>query len=197
NASPAWIVTAATGYLVPVGLLAWLIHRRLSAPPEELSEAAPTPSTLDLCRQRLLLLNSISAEITSSLELDQVVVRGLEQTVRMMGADSGGVYLLDSPANDRLRRVGDWGIPGLEMNAPEFLELDGTVEGTIVRERTSVLIPDTRQFPAPERGPHLELQGLRAGIGVPLITPARVLGVLLVGFTTPQAFEGIEVTLLE
>ncbi|NLX11153.1 MAG: GAF domain-containing protein [Chloroflexi bacterium] len=197
NASPAWIVTAATGYLVPVGLLAWLIHRRLSAPPEEPSEAAPTPSTLDLCRQRLLLLNSISAEITSSLELDQVVVRGLEQTVRMMGADSGGVYLLDSPANDRLRRVGDWGIPGLEMNAPEFLELDGTVEGTIVRERTSVLIPDTRQFPAPERGPHLELQGLRAGIGVPLITPARVLGVLLVGFTTPQAFEGIEVTLLE
>jgi len=152
--------------------------------------------SLEERRQEILALSAISADISSSLETDQVIGRALQQVRTVSRADVVAVYLLDEHDPSILRRAGDLvladSIPPLDETYP----VKGSTKGQVVQSRRTVLVSDTHGEDAAYR-PRYEVLNLRAGANVPITARERMIGVLQVGYTAPHKFDAVEVALLE
>lgn len=163
----------------------------------------PVPSkrmllTQQAQRAELLVLSAISADIASSLDLDQVIARALEQMQVVVDADIAVIYLVDSRDPARLTRAGQIVRDSAEQHiseAPPSLPVTDTVAGWVIANAKSFFVPDAEDDAG--HGARLAQRGLRAGATVPLLARNRVIGVLQVGMCAPHHFDPVTVTLIE
>jgi GAF domain-containing protein/two-component sensor histidine kinase len=146
-------------------------------------------------RQEILALSAISANISSSLEMNQVISRALQQVLTVTRADSVAVYLLDEHDPSILQLAGKLVLVDGVGPLDEKTSVDGSTKGQVVRTRETVLIPDARENAV--YGPRYEAQNLRAGASVPIMARERMIGVLQVSYQSPHKFDAVEVALLE
>ncbi len=147
-------------------------------------------------RQELLALSAISADIASSLDLDQVISRAVQQVHTVTEADGVAVYLLEG---QQLRLAGHLVPEDIAQPVPEVFGLDfnvvtSPVNKTLERHYTTT-IADTQI--ETRIGAHLQQYGYRAGAFVPLIAREEVTGLLMLGYKKPHQFEALEVSLLD
>lgn len=150
---------------------------------------------LDERRQELLALSAISADISSSLDREQVITRALQQVLTVTRGDTAAVYLVDEDDPLMLRLAGRLVVSPSARPAQPVESVTGSTKGHVLQTRKSEVIHDTRENA--QFGPRFEAVGLRAGITVPLTARDEVIGVLQIGMKTPHMFDGIEVALLE
>lgn len=149
-------------------------------------------------RAELLVLSAISADIASSLDLDQVITRALQQTQVVVDADMAVIYLVDTHDPARLARAGQIMRDSAEQHipqAPPSLPVTDTIAGWVIANAKSFFVPDAEDDA--EHGARLAQHGLRAGATVPVLARNRVIGVLQVGMCTPHHFDPVTVTLIE
>jgi len=129
----------------------------------------------ELSRDRLLY--QVAAELTSSLDLDEVLGRVMDRVIELMHASRGFVVLVD-------RRTGELEVRSARGEADEekskqFLGSRTVVEQT-VRESTPVLSTDASLDERFKGQQSVILQNLRSIIAVPLNVRGKTIGAVYV-----------------
>ena len=134
----------------------------------------------------------ISATMRSANTLDEMLPRLLDQTLELIGTESGSIWLHD-PANDSLNLV-------IQRSAEESLLTSvgpGTViPGLVVKSGEAII---SREFHSDLRIPEQFRQHLRKDIGgvcVPLNSNENVIGALCINVTLPREITTGDVRIL-
>lgn len=141
----------------------------------------------------LQTLLEVSLDITSGLELDELMYKIAKNATELTGADAGAVGLLDE-------EKGVVTYPFI-YNLPEVISevevpIDGTMTGMAISQRKPVAIEDYQQFPG--RLAVFSEAGLRSIILTPLMLRNKAIGALWVSSTHPEKrFDEQDLMLLE
>ncbi|MBN1202913.1 MAG: GAF domain-containing protein [Anaerolineae bacterium] len=149
---------------------------------------------LDRRREEFLALSTISTDISSSLEMSQVIERALTQIVSITQLDAAAVYLIDENNSSQLKLAGNLITVQETDTAPETLPIEGSTAGRVIRTHQTIITPDAAQDD--EIGPRMLTQKIRAGITIPLTARSRVIGVLQGGNHEPRDYATTEVAIL-
>ncbi len=156
--------------------------------------AQPYDSAL-LEQPRLALLYQISREISSRLDIDELLPRLLQVTLDSIQGQSGSLIVFDEQG--RLRHAALL-IDGRFHPAPVPLLadiLEHGLSGWVVRTGETVYIPDTAADPRWYQPKEVAVVDPRSVIVVPLLGRQRVVGVMSIGRLPVDAFHPDDVTL--
>jgi signal transduction histidine kinase len=149
----------------------------------------------------LAALNAVAAAINQALDLEMLLADAVGQVVQVVGADAGGIRLLD-PKSSELSFVFSQGLSPQYAAIIQTVRLGEGIAGRVAQDGEPVLIADMwerMRTHAPSH-PHVReallKEGLRARIEVPLCSRERTVGTLGVASRTPGAFGPADVDLL-
>src|ERR1700688_1117988 len=120
----------------------------------------------------LTTLIEINHEITSILDLDQLLRKIAELTQRIVPYQIFAIFLMDEEHKDLFFRFSVGHSPDIVENLR--IQLGDGLVGTAARERKPVVVDDVRNDPR-----YIEsVQSARSELAVPLISKNKVVGVL-------------------
>src|SRR2546428_8372596 len=143
-------------------------------------EATPFVSTLV----------EINHEITSILDLDELLQKIAELTNRIVAFEVFAIFLVDYEKQELYLRFAIGHPPDVVKNLR--IKIGNGVTGTAAMERTIVVVDDVRTYPR-----YIEaVKNIRSELAVPLISQNRVVGVLDIESPEPGYFREDQVKLL-
>ena len=150
-------------------------------------ELAAANRELVVRNQRLEELYQISHQLTTTLELDEILQRGLQLVTSIGGVQRGSVMLKDLQSGHLVYQA-TVGRPGVvEKGTPTPFQTEGLL-GWVVRERQGVMVNDVlddeRWATNTQWG-----NGVRSLISVPLLTGEDLLGVVNLTHPDPNHFD--------
>jgi len=135
-------------------------------------EATPFVSTLV----------EINHEITSILDLDELLQKIAELTNRIVPFDAFAIFLVDYEKQELYLRFAIGHSPDVVKNLR--IKIGNGVTGTAAMERRIVVVDDVRTYPR-----YIEaVKNIRSELAVPLISQNRVVGVLDIQSPEPRYF---------
>jgi len=139
----------------------------------------------------LALLMEVGEQITSTLDLEVLMVRIAELVKRVIDYNVFAILLLDEKSQE-LRIRSNVGHPEERIRNLRIKVGEG-IAGRAALERKSILVNDVQAEPA-----YIEsMPGIRSELAVPLIQKNRVIGVIDLEADTPDFFTDQHVNLLE
>jgi len=159
----------------------------------------PTPPAEDRSRALLELLYHVSREVATALDLRTVLQRVLFEAMRNVGGERASIVVLD----DNGKPVDATIVYGQQFHEHTTQQLRGTVErglaGWVVTNHKPALIPDTtrddRWLKRPDDS--IENTGAKCAISVPLLARERLVGVLTLVHSVPNAFNDEHLELMQ
>jgi GAF domain-containing protein/CheY-like chemotaxis protein len=145
-------------------------------------------------RRRLQVLYEVGARVASVQDAGEVLDRIVNEAVRMLGADAGGLRLLEG--DDLVLRARTDSAAAL-ITRPRF-KIGESLSGLPVATGEATAVVDVREdarYDPIHRQAAREL-GFQSFLGVPLRAHGRVLGSLYVYTLARRRFEGDEISLL-
>jgi len=153
----------------------------------------PDPATAAVtndARRLLSTLIEINREITSILDLDELLKKIAELTNRIVPYEIFAIFLLDDEEQELYLRFSIGHPP--EVVKGLRIKLGDGVTGTAAMERTTVVVDDVRKYPR-----YIDVvKRARSELAVPLISQNRVVGVLDIESPQPGYFREDQVKLL-
>src|SRR5437867_8868199 len=138
----------------------------------------------------LSTLVEINHEITSILDLDELLNKIAELTNRIVPYEIFAIFLVDDEKQDLYLRFAIGHPPELVKNLR--IKLGDGVTGTAAMERKTVVVDDVRTYPR-----YIEaVKNARSELAVPLVSKNRVVGVLDIESPEPGYFREDQVKLL-
>jgi sigma-B regulation protein RsbU (phosphoserine phosphatase) len=135
----------------------------------------PDPATAEAgsdARQLLSTLIEINHEITSILDLDELLNKIAELTNRIVPYEIFAIFLVDDEKEELYLRFAIGHPPELVKHLR--IKLGDGITGTAAMERTTVVVDDVRKYPN-----YIEaVKSARSELAVPLVSRNRVVGVL-------------------
>jgi signal transduction histidine kinase/CheY-like chemotaxis protein len=144
-------------------------------------------TSLSEANQRLASLNTISALIGTSLDIDHLTGEILDQLKKIVDFDSATLFLLKGNV---LEAAASRGFPDLGQGLNTFPENEYNSAWRVVKNKLPLVIDDVTRSGYWENRP--ELSRVRSWLGVPLINKDRVVGVLTLDKNEPDAFSESE-----
>ncbi len=137
----------------------------------------------DLPPQELSTLLEVSASLASTLDLEQVLQKAIESAVRVLGLETGAIYLIEAA-----RLFLGATTPPLPPGFPGDLRLADLADHphihAAVERGTPVYLSDTAEAELSEAERQVvELRGLRSILYIPLFLEETPTGVMIVGST--------------
>lgn len=154
-----------------------------------------TPAPHDRLEERLEALFTVGAEISSTLELDDVLQRIVAHARRLMDARVSSILLLDPDDASLLRPAATEGASEAYLAQPAR-EVATSLTGEVVKTGRPLYAPDVRKETRSRVADLARREGLCSLLSVPLRTKADVLGVLNVYTGAPRRFAEDDVRLL-
>jgi sigma-B regulation protein RsbU (phosphoserine phosphatase) len=140
--------------------------------------------------QLLSTLIEINHEITSILDLDQLLNKIAERTNRIVPYEIFAIFLVDDEKQELYLRFSIGHSPEVAKNLR--IKLGDGVTGSAALERRTVVVDDVRTYPR-----YIEaVKNARSELAVPLISRNRVVGVLDIESPVPGYFREDQVKLL-
>ncbi|MBI2909923.1 MAG: GAF domain-containing protein [Chloroflexi bacterium] len=124
--------------------------------------------------REMAALNAVTAAVSSSLELNEVLEVALEKTAAVLGAGGGWVRLLNE-ARDRVVMASHRGLSAELADLAATSPLEDRVSARVIEE--PLVIPDIEASVLPLKDP-LVADGWRSMIRAPLKSPNSFLGVI-------------------
>jgi sigma-B regulation protein RsbU (phosphoserine phosphatase) len=141
-------------------------------------------------RRLLSTLIEINREITSILDLDELLQKIAELTNRIVPYEIFAIFLVDEKKEELYLRFAIGHPP--ELFKTLRIPVGDGVTGTAALERTTVVVDDVRQYPR-----YIEsVKSARSELAVPLISQDRVVGVLDIESPEPGYFREDQARLL-
>lgn len=138
---------------------------------------------LNQANKRLASLNTISALIGTSLDLEHLTDEILLQIHKTIDFDSATLFLLKG---DILEAAASRGLPDFRQGMNVYHKSDKNSAWRVVQSKLPLIINDVTQSEYWE--PRPELERVRSWLGVPLIYKERVVGVLTLDKNEPDGF---------
>src|SRR5437867_1412533 len=153
----------------------------------------PDPATAIVSTEARRLLSTlivINHEITSILDLDELLKKIAELTNRIIPYEIFAIFLVDDEKQELYLRFAIGHPP--ELVKTLRIKVGDGVTGTAAMERTTVVVEAVRQYPR-----YIEaVKNARSELAVPLISRNRVVGVLDIESPEPGYFREDQVKLL-
>ena len=153
----------------------------------------------DRTRSLLELLINVSREVATALDLRTVLQRLLFAAIKYVGGERGSIVVLD----DMGKPVDATIVYGKQFHDHTTQQLRDTVErglaGWVVQHRKSALVPDTSKDDRWLRraDDSVENSGAKSAICVPLMARERLVGVLTLVHSVPNAFNEEHLELMQ
>lgn len=144
--------------------------------------------------ERLFALNEVSAILSQSLELDEILNAAADEIRRVMSLDIMLIFLLDRD-NNNLKISTHLGVKEDLVSSLDELNVDESFVGRVVWTGKINLIEDVDSSRSIISAVEKRV-GIVAGIAVPLKAKGRIEGVLVGAMRTPRKFLPEEVELL-
>ncbi len=148
---------------------------------------------LNIERQQRMLAESLrkaAIQLTTSLELRPVLESILEQVLKLVSAQNAHIFLYDG----QQLTFGAVKYEDSEFKQPIAMPRENGLTIHVAERGEQILIPDIRSHPLYKNTP-LERSG--SILGMPLIFHGKVLGVMLVSFSQPNAYNNHVLRLLD
>src|ERR1051326_5250345 len=150
----------------------------------------PDPVLTPLETSFLPTLIEINHEITSILDLDELLKKIAELTHRIVPYEIFAIFLVDDDKQELYLRFAIGHPPEVVKNLR--IKIGDGVTGTAAMERTTVVVDDVRKYPR-----YIEaVKNARSELAVPLVSQNRVVGVLDIESPEPGYFREDQVKLL-
>ena len=153
----------------------------------------------DRTRSLLELLINVSREVATALDLRTVLQRLLFAAIQYVGGERGSIVVLD----DMGKPVDATIVYGKQFHDHTTQQLRETMErglaGWVVQHRKSALVPDTSKDDRWLRraDDSVEKSGAKSAICVPLVARERLVGVLTLVHSVPNAFNQEHLDLMQ
>lgn len=141
-------------------------------------------------------LREIGTVLTSTLDLDEMLARLLDQARRIVPYDSANVMLIRDNEARIVHCIGHdaFGTP-LELVRQVRFSLDGSPYiGQIVRRGTPLLVPDVARSPVWKHTPGTA--HIRCWLGMPILVRGEVVGLFALDSATPEYFNDEHIRML-
>lgn len=135
--------------------------------------------------QELLALYTVAKTVSQSLDMDEMLRGTLETVLQIMGADGGGIYLIEEDGDLLLKvhkRFSHKFVEALKIIKPGI-----GVSGLAVELRKPVAI-DLPQYPTPDLIPLLQDEGVKSLASTPIIFKGKILGTISIHFCRSHTF---------
>ncbi len=139
-------------------------------------------------------LNEISSVVSQSLDLNEILCSALEQVLRAMDLESGGIYLYDSKSH-RLTVAAQHGFKPDFIQEIDNLELGEGFSGKVMESGQPLVVRDISQDSRLSRGIVKEA-GLTSVAVVPLCSKQKTLGTIFLVSHDLRDFDDQEMDLL-
>ncbi|MBT3336544.1 MAG: GAF domain-containing protein [Anaerolineae bacterium] len=155
--------------------------------------------TNDHTRSLLELLYHVSREVATALDLRTVLQRVLYAAIDNVGGERGSVVVMD----DSGKPLDSIIVHGRRIQGDTTQQLRVTVErglaGWVVRNQKPALVPDTSRDQRWLRRPDDAVQksGAKAAICVPLMAREKIVGVMTLVHSLPNAFDRSHLELMQ
>ncbi len=141
-------------------------------------------------RRFVSTLVEINHEITSILDLDELLKKIAELTHRIVPYEIFSIFLVDDEKQELYLRFAIGHEPEVVKNLR--IKVGDGVTGTAAMERTTVVVEDVQKYPR-----YIEaVKNIRSELAVPLVSQNRVVGVLDIQSPAPGYFREDQVKLL-
>jgi NtrC-family two-component system sensor histidine kinase KinB len=146
--------------------------------------------------EEMTTMNSLSAAVSASLNLDELLEIIVYSVCQAIGCDRSAVFLMDSERGVlNLAKSRNLSASFVRRNQKIRPDLDG--QGQVVLDRYPLVVSDVGQWHSPEDFVSvLRQEGISAFVDLPLRGREHVLGALTVYYNQPHAFEESELELL-
>jgi signal transduction histidine kinase len=160
------------------------------------SKSHPRERELQRLNQEAVALHEIGRQISSTIDVDQVLGAVVKNVSWLLECQFAGVALL-SANQSRLTWRASTGIRGDGPGDRETLEAHGTIADLLHSGSTSVVHNPSEIIPPGSReATFLGIDGLRSLLIVPLARKMRVFGLLVCGFRAHHEFSEDDIRLL-
>ena len=149
---------------------------------------------MNALQERLEALFSIGTEISSTLQLDEVLNRVTAQACRLMEARVASLLLLDAERGT-LRPAATHGASDAYLALPDR-EVDSSLISQVITSGRPLHIPDVRQETRYRVSDVARQEGLCTLVSIPLRTKTTIIGVLNVYTGEPRRFDDDDLRLL-
>jgi PAS domain S-box-containing protein len=157
------------------------------------------PHEKDRTKALLELLYHVSRDVATALDLRTVLQRVLYEAIQNVGGERCSVVVLD----DAGKAVDATIVYGTQVHEHTTQQLRETTErglaGWVIRNRKGVYVPDTskdeRWLMRPDDA--IDQTGVKSAICVPLLAREKLVGVLTLVHTKPNAFSEIQLDLMQ
>jgi signal transduction histidine kinase len=149
---------------------------------------------MNALQERFEALFSISTEISSTLQLDEVLQRVVAHTCRLMEARVASLLLLDKEEGT-LRPAAAYGASDAYLALPNR-EIATSLTGEVIKSGRPLSIPDVREDERYLLADLARQEGLCTLVSVPLRTKTDIIGALNVYTGEPRCFDDNDLRLL-
>ncbi len=139
-------------------------------------------------------LNELSKIITSSLDINQIYEKFIQEIRQVMDADWASIALIEG---EWLRFFALSKVASSEWEPGETIPLKGTATAYIAKTKKTLVEPDLSQCHRFWTGDIHLIHGIRSIVYIPLISKNEVIGSLIIGSFRPYAYGEREIGLLE
>lgn len=153
-------------------------------------------SSVSASRDRVHVLYEVTRRFASTLDLEAVLGKVLETTVRAVAADAGSIFQLDAAGRVTRSILARGDVPARVGRPIVDAVMREGLAGWVFRERAAALIPDTRNDPRWHFLPDDKLV-TRSALAAPLLRQERVVGIVTMMHRQPGAFDASDLELLE
>jgi two-component system sensor histidine kinase DegS len=139
---------------------------------------------------RLKTVNAVTAIVTGSLELEQILNSALDKVLEVTNVQAGSIYLLDTGTEELVLATCRGLSPKFAYHAARF-ELGQSLTGRVGQSGKPMVVDDLSQEPRLTTGLATE-EGMRSFMAAPLKSRDKVLGVTILAdpqhhrFTSPD-----------
>lgn len=144
--------------------------------------------------RRLVALNAVASAVNQSLDLGVVLNSALDSALDVMGAEVGGILLLDEETRTLSYAV-HRGVSEQFVLGMARLPLGEGIAGQAALSGQTLVVDDLADDPRVTRRVAVQ-EGLVAFVSVPLLSKDKVAGVLNIASRKPRSFSEQEVQLL-
>jgi signal transduction histidine kinase len=149
---------------------------------------------MNASHDRLEALFSISSEISSTLQLDEVLQRVVAHACRLMEARIASLLLVDKDSG-RLRPAATYGASDAYLALPDR-EVTASLTGEVIKSGRPLYIPDVREEGHVRLSELARQEGFCTLLSVPLRTKTDIIGALNVYTTELRHFDENDIRLL-
>ncbi len=152
------------------------LYRRLTVQHEELKRRTG----------ELSALYKVSKTVSQSLDLNKLLNSTLETVLQIMGADGGGINLIEDNGTILHLKVHK-GLSKKFVEAVKTIKIDFGASGQAVELKKSVAV-DVSQYPVTSLIPMLQEEGVSSIASAPIIFKDRTLGTINIHYKMPHTF---------